>query len=155
MDIAPEQVKETIAKHQGSEKKGMRVNMTKVDKKEVERLYKMVKSSFKKTPPKLNEEKGEYDAFNTVLSITNFDHCTNDLESLRTFYEAFYPTIVGMYLEIEALSREIRQQKVDFLPVIQALTFNKLWKEGQYEENFKKASEIIKKEGSKEEYKLR
>ena len=62
-----------------------------VDAEEVERVLKLVRESFKRTPPKLNHSNGDYDVFNKLLAETSFEHCYDGVDIARTLYEAMLP----------------------------------------------------------------
>jgi len=132
-------VKDSVNK----ERPGMVVNTRKVDKEEVKRVMKLVRASFKKTPPKLSAEKGEYDLMNSVIASCNFETCENDLDSIRTFYETLFPSMLQMYGEIESLGRQIAIQRRDTVPIIEALNKKGAWEVGDVGKNFQKAADYI------------
>jgi hypothetical protein len=144
-DIKDTKAAETVKASANQVKSGMAINTTPVNKKEIEHIMGLVKHGFKKTPPKLDYDKGEYDAFNTVLAVTNFETCHNDLDVLRCFYEAFYPTVRQLYAEKEHIENELKIQRKDLLQVVEEMVKEKDWQAGDYSANFKRMAELVKK----------
>jgi hypothetical protein len=144
-DVKETAAHDTVKQSAETVKPGMIVNTRPVDKKEIEHIMGLVKNGFKKTPPRLSYEKGEYDAMNTVLAITNFETCENDLDAIRCFYESLFPTVRNLHVEKEKLESELTMQRKDLLPVIEEMVKEKDWKAGDYSANFIRMAELIKK----------